>query len=77
MLKFSKVVDRATNAKTFDVSASGCFLITDHPYEADATELNLKLRANQSHSSSSGSQQATKNPQGIGVKFTSHLMKSA
>ncbi|MDG2199488.1 MAG: PilZ domain-containing protein [SAR324 cluster bacterium] len=64
------------NAKTFDISVSGCFLITDHPYEAgQQLELNLKLLEPINLTAqviwiSAGD---AKIPQGIGVKFTSHL----
>ena len=64
------------NAKPFDVSVSGCFLITDHPYEAgQQLQLNLKLLEPINLTAqviwvSAGDE---KIPQGIGVKFTSHL----
>ena len=64
------------SSKTFDISVSGCFLITDHPYEkGQQLELNLKLLEPIKLTAqviwvSAGE---TKIPQGIGVKFTSHL----
>ena len=64
------------NSKTFDISVSGCFLITDHPYETgQQLDLNLKLLEPVKLTAqvvwvSAGD---TKIPQGIGVKFTSQL----
>jgi len=64
------------NTKTFDISVSGCFLITDHSYEAgQQLELNLKLLEpiNLTAQVIWVSAGDAKIPQGIGVKFTSHL----
>ena len=64
------------SSKTFDISVSGCFLITDHPYETgQQLELNLKLLEpiNLTAQVVWVSTGDAKIPQGIGVKFTSHL----